>query len=249
MNQKTQSSVVNHTLLNLYYKHQHEELKQGYPRVLALLSYHMIGVEEGFSSLRELNQQKARVQIWPDNLAKKYYSKNQILTQTGIDDWVFSDQEVELIKHHYQHLFIPVLPFSLLSAIIRYEDRQPFVRLILWALFAGVKVSALTLGADPSHSAWKERQLDQGAMYLQHDISRQLNQLRNMGIQGLELKDVGEWLYKSRTSKKKRVLTEKDITDAHLKKESELYIQKGCIVTPLALDVAKQYNIELIFPS
>ena len=153
MSRKSESSLVNHTLLNLYYKDEKKELEKIYPGVLALLSYQMIGVEEGLASLKTLCERNARVQLWNDDLARKHLDRAHIIDETGIDDWILDDIEAERKKSHYQFIYLPVLNFSLLSSIINYEDQHPFVRVVLWALFSGVPVGILSIGVNPSHRA------------------------------------------------------------------------------------------------
>lgn len=88
---KSQSSVVHHTLLSLYHKNQQEKLREGHPLVLVLLSYHMIGMEEGLTSLKALKEENNRIQIWSDDQLETYCGRKKIIHQTGIDDWLSSD--------------------------------------------------------------------------------------------------------------------------------------------------------------
>lgn len=185
MVKERQSAKVDNTLLELLYKNREEKLDRDFPQVMALFSYHMLGMEQGLASLQELQKQKLRVQVWADESIREYYNTD-LVQKTGIDDWIWSSKEAEERKQKLQFLFIPVLSFSLVSDIVRFNDHRPFVRMILWALFKGIKVGVLSMGADPQHPIWRQRKLDQSSSFLQQGATTQLQQLRGTGIQLLE---------------------------------------------------------------
>lgn len=247
MSLQRQSAAAERALLEIYYRDRGEELDRVYPHVLALLSYHMAGMEQGFAALQELRRFKLRVQIWGEKDLLPYYERTDLIHFTANDDWVWSDREVERKKHHLQQLFIPVLSFSLMSDILRFNDRRPFVRLILWALVSGIKVSALSIGVDSRHPVWGENAMNRAAPLLQHELNKQVQQLRGFGIQFLHPEQVGEWFQTSGGQVKKPIFTQDDVKRAYADRISEIRVPKGAIITPLARDVARDYKIRLIF--
>jgi hypothetical protein len=240
-----QSAKVDNTLLELFYKNREEKLDRDFPQVMALFSYHMLGMEQGLASLQELQKQKLRVQVWAEENIREYYSTD-LVQKTGIDDWIWSTKEAEERKQKLQFLFIPVLSFSLVSDIVRLNDHRPFVRMILWALFKGIKVGVLSMGADPQHPIWRQRKLDQSSPFLQQIATTQLQQLKGTGVRLLEPNQIMNWLTASQSQRKKRILAKEDIVYAAINQEKEIIVAKNTIITPLAIDIAKEYNITII---
>lgn len=242
---RRQSAKVDNTLLELLYKNKEEKLDEEYPLVMALFTYHMLGMEQGLASLQDLQTKKMRVQVWAEENVRDYYNA-ELVEQMGIDDWLWSTKEAEERKQKIKFLFIPVLSFSLVSDIIRFNDSRPFVRLILWALFKGIKVGALSMGADPKHAVWRNNNLDQGSPFLQQGAATQLQQVRGAGIQLLEPYQLINWLSSSHTQRKKRIIAKDDIEYASYNPEKKIIISKDTIITPLARDMAKENNITII---
>lgn len=242
---RRQSAKVDNTLLELLYKNKEEKLDEDYPLVMALFTYHMLGMDQGLASLQDLQTKKMRVQVWAEENVRDYYNA-ELVEQMGIDDWLWSTKEAEERKQKIKFLFIPVLSFSLVSDIIRFNDSRPFVRMILWALFKGIKVGALSMGADPKHAVWRNNNLDQGSPFLQQGAETQLQQVRGAGLQLLEPNQLINWLSSSHTQRKKRVISKDDIDYASYNPEKKIIISKDTIITPLARDMAKEYNITII---
>lgn len=242
---RRQSAKVDNTLLELLYKNKEEKLDEDYPLVMALFTYHMLGMEQGLASLQDLQTKKMRVQVWAEENVRDYYNA-ELVEQMGIDDWLWSTKEAEERKQKIKFLFIPVLSFSLVSDIIRFNDSRPFVRMILWALFKGIKVGALSMGADPKHAVWRNNNLDQGSPFLQQGAETQLQQVRGAGLQLLEPNQLINWLSSSHTQRKKRIFAKDDIEYASYNPEKKIIISKDTIITPLARDMAKEYNITII---
>lgn len=241
-----QSALTRNTLLTLSYRNCPEELDQQYPQVLALLSCSMLGMEEGLRCLRAIQQEKVRLRVWGDERLLAHYTVNQLIALTGVDDFLWGQKSLADC-HSYAYFFLPVLSCSLVSKVVRFDDRDPFSQFILEALFNRRKIGALPVGADPYHPLWREKGYDRSAPFLKQQMKSQLQQLRGFGVELLETDQVLGWLQRSaERSRKAKVLSQEEITAAHLAQQHLLVIEPNTIITPLARDLAKHYRIELM---
>lgn len=239
------SALVRNTLLTLSYRHRQEELDREYPSVLALLTYSPLGMKEGFQCLENLREEKVRVRICVDGLLQQFYSIEQVIHSTGVDDWIHFCLQA-LNRSSFTHLFIPILSSSFLARVNQFDDQHPFSLLIMETLIKGGKVGAVSIGADPYHPLWKESGWDQPSPLLKHDMRSNLAKLRGYGVELLQPDQVAGWIRKEAGQKKKKVLIHEDIVQANLNREKVIRIDSHTIITPLAREAAKQFGIELM---
>ncbi|VEF47166.1 Ethanolamine utilization protein [Bacillus freudenreichii] len=248
MHLNRQSALAESTLQELYYKNMSSPENVRPKIVLALLFYHMNGLDEGLKGLRELQERLGRhirIRICPDQLILEHFNVTELACKTGIDDWV-SLETAEKLKEKVDYFYIPVLPFSTVSDLLNFNDRQRPIRLLLWALMSGKKVCAYTAGADPFHSIWKEAGLDNGTPFLKHEMKKQLERLRGFGIQLFKNNAQLQTYFKPAALRKENQI----ITAETIKKHAEtgkrlIEVGQGAIITPLARDVAKERQIEI----
>lgn len=239
-----QSAHMKYTLLELLYRNKEEELERDYPQVLALLSHHHVGFEAGIQSIRELSGFRIRLWGWAEDDVRAAYDHDKLIQLTGIDSWLDARKNPQLVTNRFSHLFIPVLSFSLVSDIVRLNDRRPFVNVILQALLRGHRVTALKIGADPYHPLWHQVGIHHGTPSIKRELYEQLRQLQSFGVQLVDESDLSAVM--ARTARPKRgVLTKENIQYAYEKGEREIRTARGTIVTPLAADMAKQYEIRI----
>lgn len=244
MQGQKQSARMKNTLLELLYRNREEELERDYPQVLALLSHHHIGFDVGLQSIRDLSGQRIRLWGWAEDRVSTEYDNDQLNELTGIDSWLDARQDSQLIANRFSHIYVPVLSFSLVSDIVRFNDQRPFVNIILQGLLRGHRVTALKVGADPYHPLWQQAGIHHGTPSIKRELFEQLQQLRSFGIQLVDESDVSTVM--ARTARPKRsVLTEENIAYAYEKGEREIRTARNTIVTPLAADLAKQYQIRI----
>ena len=243
----TQSALVRNTLLTLSYRDQQEELDEGYPMILALLSYNMIGMEEGFVCLRRLNQENVRIRLAVDNHMRTYFTGSDLVHKTSIDDFQWLKGKTD--NHDigaYSHIFLPVLSHSLIARLMYFDNRDPMANLILQALYSGNKVGGLSLGADPDHPLWSAKGFDRSSPLLKADMRSQLQKLRGYGVELFKPEQTGDWLNKTRLqSQVKKIVSQEQIVEAYNQQRTMLLVERNTIITPLARDLAAQYNIEL----
>ncbi len=217
--------------------------------VLALLFYHMKGIDEGLKDLKELKKsygRHLRIQVCPDQAVLDQLNLSVLACKAGVDDWI-SLEEAERRKEKVDYFYIPVLPFSIVSDLLNFNDKQAPIRLLLWALMSGKKVSANSAGADPYHFIWKEAGLNQGSPFLKHEMKKQLQRLGGFGIQLIKNAEQLQTYFKSAALKKDKQVITAEMIKRHAEAGERLIPVggQGIIITPLARDVAQEYQIEI----
>lgn len=240
-----QSAVVESALQELLLRNKENAENAQSGKVLALLFSHMNGMDLGMESLKMLREAGIHIRICPDTTLLELWSINEIAGKTGIDDWI-SLEKAEIEKEQIDHIFIPVLPFSIVSDLMNFNDSRPPVRMLLWALMRGKHVSALSPGADPYHSIWQESGLNHGTTFLKHEMQKQLQQIRGCGIHLMKnLNEMWKYVASGNRGETNQVITA-DMMDK-LAKDGKQFIDatKGTIITPLARDIAKKHQIRI----
>ncbi|PWW25809.1 hypothetical protein DFO73_112102 [Cytobacillus oceanisediminis] len=234
-----QSEMVKHTLQEIYHR------GGGFPRkpyVLALLTYHMIGMEPGFSYLKEMQKDTITLRLTGENSLLAKMELRELIKAAGNDDWIPQACLGEEILREIDGIFLPILSFSLVNDLLSLNEQRPFVRLILEALLKGKKIVALKTGADPHDPYWKMKGMDKGPALLKRTMLQQLVQLKSMGIILISKNEKADF---KPEENKKTVISKETIRNAHLHNQTEIRIQGGSIITPLARDMAKELNILL----
>lgn len=217
--------------------------KAGRKTVLALLSFHMNGMDNSLQGLKILHENNIRVRICPDEHILEHYNVTDLAEKVGADDFI-TLKEAERQKEQIDHFYIPNLSFSTVSDVLHFNDTRPFIRLILWALMKGKKVSAFSAGADPYHPVWQASGLDQGTTFLKHEMKKQLQQIKGYGIQLIENEDaVSSHFITAFQSKKNQVITAESIIKQAEAGQQYIELNQGTIITPLARDMARKYQI------
>ena len=239
---RPESALVRNTLLTLSYGNGNAELEQEYPKVLALLSYSMVGMEEGFATIRALSNEKIRLRLALDPELANFYSMTELIDLCRNDDLVSRPFQ----SSTYSHLFLPTLPFSLISRIVNLDDQHPFTRMIFEGLFRGKKIGAISMGGNPNHAAWRQKGFTQMSAILRTTLQSQLQLLRGYGIDLLGQEQLSDWLGRAQgESNKRKVISQEDIIFAYTNHQNEIKVDSNTIITPLAIDLAKEYAIEI----
>lgn len=216
--------------------------------VLALLFYHMNGMDEGLKGLRELHERLGgdiRIRICPDQSILDHFHVTELACKAGVDDLI-SIEYAEKHKEKVDYFYIPILPFSTVSDVLNFNDREKSIRLLLWALMNGRKVCAYSAGADPFHSIWKEAGMDNGTPFLKHELKRQLERLGAFGIQLFKNNAQLLTYFKPVSLRKEKQVITAEMIKKHAKAGNRLIeVGQGTIITPLARDVAQEYLVEI----
>lgn len=216
--------------------------------VLALLFYHMNGMDEGFKGLRELHERVGgdiRIRICPAQSILDHIDVTELACKVGIDDLI-SLEYAEKLKDKVDYFYIPILPFSTVSDVLSFNDREKSIRLLLWALMNGKKVCAYSAGADPFHSIWKVAGMDNGTPFLKHELKRQLERLGAFGIQLFKNNAQLLTYFKPASLRKEKQIITAEVIKKYAKSGKRLLeVEQGTIITPLAWDVAQEYLVEI----
>lgn len=238
-----QSTVVDATLQELLIRNREGKTKAQRKTVLVLLSFHMNGMDNSLQGLKKMHENNIRVRICPDEHILEHYNVTDLAQKVGVDDFI-SLKEAERQKEQIDHYYIPNLPFSTVSDLVHFNEARPSIRLLLWALMKGKKVSAFSAGADPYHPTWQASGLDQGTAFLKHEMKKQLQQIRGFGIHLIENEaDVPSHFITAFQTKNNQVITADIIKKLAESGQQYIEMDHGTIITPLARDMAREYQI------
>ncbi|WP_342563014.1 hypothetical protein NST84_26205 [Paenibacillus sp. FSL R7-0345] len=240
------STVAANTLLSLAYRSREQKLNKDYPRVLILLTSSFIGTEEGFTAIRQLERSRMRLKLAVDEQLLHNHTAQQLAAKTGIDDIATSAALRSLAPVAADLLFIPVLSLPLLSRLSMLDAGDPYVELIIRFICAGKPVGALTLGSNPGHYCWGEQGLLHAPPGLQAALKNKLEGIEDFGITLLEPDQVNHWITSAQPRLHKQVLTAEDIQDAVTLGRTSIRLSAQAVITPLAADLARQHDIEII---
>jgi hypothetical protein len=150
----------------------------------------------------------------------KFFVESQINLPWKI---ILSDDEDLIIQHilDYSKIFILSPTFTLIKDILALSDDNPFVNVILQAILGGVPVFMQEL---PSKN---------------NKIKDILKEISDFGIQLIPILNI----FEKSNCWKKDLLTERDILQVA---DREIIVPENTIITPLALDKAKELNIKII---
>lgn len=235
--------MVNHTLYELLNRNSPTKVKKK-RMVIALLTSHLIGMEQGLQYIKNLPNDNVLVRFSADDSLLAQYPLTHLVNKIENDNWLSKTQLQDSILDTVDTILIPVFSFSMAANILLFNDQNQFIRLILKALFSGKTVIGLKTGIDPYHPLWTANGLDKGTPFLKRKLYNQLAELKLMGIQLINEQDC--FITSDREIKSKSVITEKTILYFHQKQYKKLFISKETIITPLAIDTAKELAVSLI---
>lgn len=235
MNSPMQSAMVENTLLELFNSRA--------PKVAVYLTYHFVGMDQAFYTLQQLRKQRIKIRLLINDDLFDYFTKKEIVNLTKNDDWI-TLKTLEKMEN-MEHLFLPVLSFSLVSNIITLNDQQPFVRFLLQSLLSGKKVTAFSIGINPNHSIWVKNGFAGATPTLKSTLHIQLQKLKGLGVEIIEPEEAISY-FSQKPEIRKTVFTGKDIEQLLHSNKKELIVDQHTIMTPLAKDILKQHQITLI---
>lgn len=244
LHNRQRSTIVESTLLELLKRNNEGAFTQK-QTVHVLLFHHMNGISEYVQQINTLHDHGIRVRICPDEEILNHYNITELAREIGVDDFITLKQ-MEYEKSKIEQIYIPVMPFSTVSDILHFNDMRASIRIILWALMTGKKVTAFSAGADPYHANWRLSGLDNGTTYLKHQMKKQLQQMKGFGIHLVDkVDDLVNLFTAINRNETKRVITAETIQKEIHAGNNMIPIDKGTIITPLARDLAKENQINL----
>lgn len=240
-----QSSVVDITLRELWFRNTAGIEKRQEKTVLVLLFNPMNGIDCGLNGLKVLHENKVKVQICPDENILDHYRVNDLAVLAGIDNWI-TVEDALFQKEKFDYFYIPFLTFSTVSDLLHFNDTRPSIRLLLWALMKGKQVGAVTKDADPYHRSWRESGLDQGTALMKHEMKKQLQQIRGFGIQFIDdANDIRNHFITAFPKNNRKVITADSVISQAKAGQRYMNLAAGTIITPLARDTARKYQITI----
>jgi len=216
--------------------------------IVALLFSHINGMDEGFNQIKQLQEDGIHVSICPDESIRDVFTNEELLQRTGANELISLDM-LEERKEEFAHFHIPITPFSLVGELLAFNDSKKSIKTLLWALMKGKRVSAASNGADPYHDMWEEADLHHGTPLLKRKMKAQLNELKGYGIKLVnEYKELRKLCEKEKAIDAKKVITATDIETLAKRNEPYIQVTNHTIITPLAKDLLREKNIEIVKP-
>ncbi|RHW41595.1 hypothetical protein D1B31_07720 [Neobacillus notoginsengisoli] len=240
-----QSVLVKNTLYEVMNScFQRNAMRGATTRILALIAFNDIGVEQGISTLKQLNNNAYFTRIYAD---EEYFTSGRLhhfFELSGNDDWTILNHSIGEIEDDYDQIFIPVASFSLVSELVHFLGNRPLAKVIQRALLKGKKVTMLELAVNPYSKTIIEGNWDKGTSFMKAELFNQLKRLQGFGVTLIHSNEVKSH-FQRQTSGKRLLLAEKEVISARQKQKKEIMVSPGTLVTPLARDTAKELGIRL----
>jgi len=233
--------------------------------IIAVLTGATVEFDEAVQQLRQLILQGYQIQVALSQAAEGLYG--QVL-RDRLEGFPYSDR-IDSVKwfsalHDARAVVVPLLSVNTLSKLaLLIADNVP-ANIVLHALFMGKPVIAARNGVDPHSEGRKKLGFDQGTAALNAAVKDRLATLSDYGCRFTDVEKLGEavksilelkhqrHLKHSITSGpprplsniRQKVITAAQVTHAH-RAGSGLEISSGCLVTPLARDLASRLGVVL----
>lgn len=231
-------TVAEETCLEWMYRDQAEELRRRAPRVLVLLLYGAGRMEEGFAAVRTVRQATARIQVWAEEEVWSRYGSDGLAERTGTDNLRRPPFSSGIKPETAEAVFLPVWSFSLMEKIVRLQDDDRFVQAVLAALWEGKPVGMLVHPYGPG-AGTKPRNPG-----LQHRFEAYFAPLRSLGVNFVPPQGTETWI--AGIAKEKFVITAEDVQRFAREGKAQIAVPERAIITPLALDLAKQHGVRFV---
>ncbi|SDW10330.1 hypothetical protein SAMN05444487_101298 [Marininema mesophilum] len=151
------------------------------------------------------------------------------------------------MKRRTQLLLLPTPSLSFLARLIELDDADPFCALVLHSLLKGKRVGIPkeTVDLKPPHSAGFGGAGRGGGVLLQRNYRQRMADAAALGIDFLENKELVSWLETKGRGQRELVTEEQVRFFAEKENGHMIVVSKGAMITPLALDTAKELGIRI----
>jgi hypothetical protein len=240
-----QSVVVKNTLYEVMNSCFPDHERGAATRILVLLAFNEIGLEQGILTLKNLNNSNMYTRIFAEEGYFGLNHLNRLIELSGNDDWSHLLDNSGNIEDEFDQLFIPVASFSLISDLLHFSDYRPLARIVQRAMLKGKKITMVEDAANPYSAIIREANLDKGTSLLRTELFAQLKKVQGFGVTLIHSGQVKSHFQMQSVAKHKKLLSEDVVLSASRNKQQEIVVSKGTLVTPLARDTAKDLGIRL----
>ncbi len=218
--------------------------KEASTRILALLAFNEIGVEQGISTLKHLNKTSACTRIFAEEGYFSFGKLHSFIELSENDDWTPVDHFTKEIEDEFDQLFIPVASFSLVSELVHFFDSRPLAKIIQRSLLKGIKVTMVEDIVNPYSQSIGERDWDKGTSFLKNELFNQLKKLQGFGVTLIHSDQVKSY-FQRQNAGRRALLTEEEVIKTNRNHQKEIFLSSGTLITPLARDTARNLGIRL----
>ncbi|MBP2654446.1 MAG: flavoprotein [Firmicutes bacterium] len=229
------------------------------PKILALFSGGTIGLEAGLRALAEIQGYPAEVAVILSVAAEKVIGISRIREQLGNDVFVVTaqDQYPGNILREADVVVMPVLTKNTAAKLARTISDTMLTTLVLQALLLGKPVIMASNAANPREYARIEAGTDQAPTGLVRVLEENLKRVEGLGVRLVDVAFIAAEIKKNLGRAQDSVSIAgsaiKVLIDAAAVKaaltcgDRRITIPKGAIITPLAVDRARELGVELMW--
>lgn len=239
-----QSVVVKNTLHEVMNSCFPEGIGGAATRILALAAFNEVGIEQGILTLKQLNKYPFYTRIFAEDSYFRSGRLSQFTQLSGNDDWTPLDHFLGEIEDQFDELFVPVASYSLVSELVHFLDGRALAAVIQRALLKGKKVTMVEDAVNPYSKVMQEANMDKGTSFMKNELFNQFKKLQGFGVTFIHSEQVKSH-FQGQNADRKKLLSEGDVVKASKRQQKEIIISRGTLITPLALDTAREMGIRL----
>ncbi len=230
---------------------------QGSRRVLALVCGGTIGLEQGLAALAALRAYPADVAVVLSAAAERVVGAQRVRDTLGADIAIVTAQDPypgKLLRAA-DVVVVPVLTQNTAAKLARTFSDTMVTTLTLQALMLGKPVVMAANAADPLDSGRAGVGMGRAPVNLTRALQDNLKRIESYGVRLVDVKLLAAEAGKcfrpgpqpATPAREKKVLIDTAAVKAALAGGSRrLAVPRGAIVTPLAVDAARELNVELV---
>lgn len=230
-------------------------------KVLAIFTGGAVGLDQALTELGAIQGLNAEIAVVLSPAAEEIVGVDRIKEALGADIDIIIDRSPYLgnVLREADAVLVPVLTQNTAAKIAHTFTDSLASALILQALLLGKPVIAAANAADPGYGRPAEAYGAQVAPALRQALKSNLQKVYDYGIQVVDVgclaaaaaKLLAPAAVRAKTPAVpgKKLLDAAAVKDAAMNGLKSLTVQPGTLVTPLAVDIASEYAVELIMLS
>lgn len=234
VDENTIKALTRQVMSELSIVQKSEEIIPQDKQVLFIMTTNTFNIASASSAILDLQSQKIPVISFLCGEACSFSNNSSL---SSINDCITDEKIEKIFNFHKTKAIILFTPtYSLCQDLISLNDKNRVVRFLLRELTNNVPVYMVYNFLFPNTT------LSSG---IQEKLSLLQKNLIDFSIHLLSLDDIRDFL-NTKARIKKKVITEIDMIHYYKKGLTSILLEKNCIVTPLAKDKAREFNINLI---
>lgn len=231
-----ESAIVEHILREFMYQH---DCSGSHPKLLVFFTPGVSRLEESVKSIRSLRQKGISITLFMEEDKVEGCDRIDLMKQTGIDDWLVNEKELEQKCGYWDHILLPAFSPDLATKLENVQDHFVVVRTIVRSLLQGKHIYSFS---SVKNEIWKSK----ASPALKQKLTSFISKFQQLGIQFVNEDELVAIVKGKNLTRQPTLITEKEII--HLQNEGVHVIEASThtIITPLARELAKANKIEIV---